>query len=78
VSYRVDDAEGNAHTAGLSEHDARRIAQRIADRHGETVYLYEAIEGADGARAHRARAGLVITTPALELAGPDLPRGTRM
>lgn len=49
TSYAVDDAHGNQITAGLSEPDARRVAQRCADRRGETVYLYE--QGADGSEA---------------------------
>jgi len=39
--YGVDDGAGNQLTIGLSQHEARQVAQRIADRLGEPVYLYE-------------------------------------
>ncbi len=41
TTYAIDDGNGNQITTGLSEHDARRVAQRIATERGESVYLYE-------------------------------------
>jgi len=37
--YMVCDDNGNALTNGLQEHEAHRIAQAIADRRGESVWL---------------------------------------
>lgn len=39
--YAVDDGEGNELTTGLGEHEARKVAQRMADDAGKSVYLYE-------------------------------------
>ena len=40
--YAIDSMHGNELTTGIqSEVEARRIAQRFADRLGESVYLYE-------------------------------------
>ena len=41
ATYAIDDGEGNEITAGLSEHEARKTAQRIATERGIPVYLYE-------------------------------------
>ena len=38
--YALDTGDGDRLTGGMSEHDAYRTAQRIADDRGETVYLY--------------------------------------
>ncbi len=35
----VCDGNGNALTEGVQEHDARRVAQRIANDQGESVWL---------------------------------------
>lgn len=41
-TYGIADENGNDYTVGLQgEVVARRTAQRIADKHGKTVYLYE-------------------------------------
>lgn len=40
-NYAIDDGNGNQITAGLQEHDARQVAQQIADERGESVWLYE-------------------------------------
>lgn len=40
-TYAIDDGYGDQITTGLSEHIARRKAYEIANRRGETVYLYE-------------------------------------
>jgi hypothetical protein len=40
-NYAIDDGEGNRLTAGLQEHNAQSVAQRMADERGESVYLYE-------------------------------------
>jgi hypothetical protein len=40
-TYAIDDGEGNELTAGLGEHEARRVAQRMATERGISVYLYE-------------------------------------
>jgi hypothetical protein len=42
--YNIDDRFGNQLTAGLQPHEARRVAERIANRLGESVFLYEAGE----------------------------------
>jgi hypothetical protein len=39
-TYAIDDGTGNQITTGLSEHDVNRVAQSIATRRGETVYVY--------------------------------------
>lgn len=45
--YEIIDEHGNLLAAGLRGHDrARQVAQRKADRLGETVYIYE--NGVDG------------------------------
>jgi hypothetical protein len=41
ATFAIDDGHGNQLTAGLSEHEARSTAQRMADSRGESVYLYE-------------------------------------
>lgn len=46
--YSIDDAHGQRITAGLQEHVARQVAQRIANERGETVYLYQDGDGAEG------------------------------
>lgn len=39
--YGLDDGDGNQITTGLSPHNAREVAQRMADDRGKTLYLYE-------------------------------------
>jgi hypothetical protein len=39
--YAIDDGDGNELTSGLQPHIARKIAQRLANERGESVYLYE-------------------------------------
>ena len=39
--WAIDDGHSNQITTGLQAHEARKVAQGIADRRGETVYLYE-------------------------------------
>lgn len=46
TTYAIDDAHSQLITTGLAEHDARKVAQRIADRRGESVWLYEETVGA--------------------------------
>lgn len=41
TNYAIDDGDGNQLTAGLQDHNARKVAQRLADERGESVYLYE-------------------------------------
>jgi glutamate formiminotransferase len=41
ATYAIDDGDGNEIAAGLSEHVARKTAQRIATERGIPVYLYE-------------------------------------
>lgn len=41
-TYSIDDAHGTALCQGLPEHTARETAQRMADKSGLPVYLYEA------------------------------------
>lgn len=41
TTYTVCDGHGNACTDGLQEHEAARIAQSIANRRGESVWLSE-------------------------------------
>lgn len=43
--YAVDDGDGNRLTAGLREHNARVVAQRMANDLGEPVYFYSTREG---------------------------------
>ena len=46
--YSVDDGHGTQLTTGLQEAEAHRVAQRLADERGETVYLYgPRIEGTE-------------------------------
>ena len=45
--FAIDDQHSNQISAGLPAHTARATAQRIADRLGETVYLYEDTEGSE-------------------------------
>lgn len=40
-TYAIDDGHSNQLTCGLSEYEARRVAQRMANDRGESVYLYE-------------------------------------
>jgi hypothetical protein len=40
ANYSIDDSNGNEITTGLSESNARATAQKIANKRGETVYLY--------------------------------------
>lgn len=46
MTYAIDDGHSNQLTCGLSEYEARRVAQRMANDRGESVYLYE--DGPDG------------------------------
>jgi hypothetical protein len=46
TTYTVTDGNGDALTRGLSEHEARATAQRMADWRGESVWL-SADRGAD-------------------------------
>jgi hypothetical protein len=39
--WAVDSADGQEITTGLSEQEARGVAQRHANRLGASVYLYE-------------------------------------
>ena len=39
TTYMVCDGDGNALTDGLQEHEALRVAQRIANSRGESVWL---------------------------------------
>lgn len=43
--YAVDDGDGNRLAAGLEEHNAQRVAQRLANDRGEPVYFYSTSEG---------------------------------
>lgn len=44
--YNIDSADGNSLSQGIQlEVEARRIAQRTANRLGESVYLYEVGNG---------------------------------
>lgn len=43
--YAVDDGDGNRLTAGLGEHNVRRVAQNLANDRGEPVYFYSTNEG---------------------------------
>ncbi len=45
ANYGLDTGTGDAVTTGLQEHEARRVAQRIANERGETLYLYALAEG---------------------------------
>lgn len=45
--FAIDDSNSNQITAGLSARTARATAQQIADRLGETVYLYEDTESSE-------------------------------
>lgn len=49
TNYAIDDGNGNQITAGLQEHNARKVAQRIANERGEAVFLYPipSVEGDD-------------------------------
>jgi hypothetical protein len=40
-NYAIDDAHGTRLVTGLQEHNAERVAQRMANDRGEPVYLYE-------------------------------------
>lgn len=39
-NYSIDDGNGNQITAGLQEHNATEVAQRIANERGASVWLY--------------------------------------
>jgi len=41
ANYAIDDGDGYQITTGLQEHEAHRVAQRIANERNESVYLYE-------------------------------------
>lgn len=45
ANYGLDDGHGNCVTTGLQEHEARRVAQRLADERGKVLYLYALAEG---------------------------------
>lgn len=47
TTYTVCDENGNALTDGLQEHEATRVAQRMANSRGESVWLSES--DSDGA-----------------------------
>jgi hypothetical protein len=47
VSYNIRDTDGIALAVGMSEAEARRIAQRVANTLGESVWLRKV--GSDGA-----------------------------
>ena len=38
--YSIDDADGQQLTTGLTEQEARRVAQRMANDRRECVHLY--------------------------------------
>ena len=40
MNYAIDDGDGNRLTTGLQEHNAEKVAQRMADDLGQPVYLY--------------------------------------
>ena len=40
VYYSIDTGDGHQLTTGLSEVVARRVAQRMANERGESVFLY--------------------------------------
>ena len=45
--WNIGDGQGNELSAGIQlENQARKAAQRAANERGESVYLYEAGEGA--------------------------------
>jgi hypothetical protein len=48
TNYAIDDGDGNRLTAGLQEHNAEQVAQRMANERGESVYLYETGVDEDG------------------------------
>jgi hypothetical protein len=39
TTYMICDGDGNALTDGVQEHEADRIAQNIANRRGQSVWL---------------------------------------
>lgn len=39
--YAIDDGNGDQITTGLRACEAQRVAQRIADERGDSVWLYE-------------------------------------
>ena len=44
--WNIDSGDGNELSAGIRlESEARKIAQRMANEHGESVYLYEVGNG---------------------------------
>jgi hypothetical protein len=47
IHYAIDDRHGNLLTTGLSYRDVWETAQRIANEHEESVYVYEVRIGGD-------------------------------
>lgn len=45
-TYSIDDGHSQRITAGLPRQTARKIAQRLANERGESVWLYRESEGA--------------------------------
>lgn len=41
TNYGISDGHGNQITVGLQDHNVWRVAQRIADERGESVYVWE-------------------------------------
>lgn len=50
-NYAVDDGNGNQLTAGLTEHNVRRVAQSLANDRAESVWYYETGEGEEEAES---------------------------
>jgi len=48
--YLIEDGHGNAITDGVAEHEVARMARRLADERGETVYYarHPALDGETG------------------------------
>lgn len=46
TNYSIDDEHSNQITTGLSEHNARQAAQRLANDRGKSVWLYRDSEDA--------------------------------
>jgi hypothetical protein len=40
-TYAIDDGFGNAITQGLTAQNVSKVAQRVANERGESVYYYE-------------------------------------
>ena len=47
-NYSIDDEFGTELAAGLTESAARKEAQRLANKRGESVYMYDSSADADG------------------------------